>query len=323
MTGIGSRAAWFRRWALPLLLFIGLALLPIAARWGAEGYIISLMTRVMILAIAAVSLDLILGVAGLVSFGHAAFLGIGAYWAAILITEGYGETLVALPVALVACGGFAAVTGWISLRTKGVAFIMITLAFGQMAFFVAQSLYAYGGDDGLTLYERSTILGTRLFENKTAYYYVVLIALVGVYALTRAIVASRFGRVLRGARENATRVSIVGFDVMRVRLTAYVISGMLCGLAGFLFANHTEFVSPAYLSWQRSGELIFMVILGGMGTLHGAIVGALGFLLMEEWLAGLTEHWKVIFGPLLILIVLFTRGGLVGLIDRIFPRRGA
>ncbi len=305
---------------LALVLFAALALVPAAVSLGVPAHWLSLVTRAMIFAIAALSLDLILGVGGLVSFGHAAFIGIGAYVTGIMITEGRTETLLILPVLLVVCAIFAAVTGAVSLRTRGVAFIMITLAFGQMVFFLAQALSAYGGDDGLTLYARSTIAGLDIAASRTGFFYIVLGALIGCYGLVCIIVASRFGRVLRAARENATRVTVTGYDVGRVRLIAYVISGMIAGLSGFFLANQTEFVSPAFMSWQRSGELIFMVVLGGVGSLHGAIIGALAFLFAEDVLAGITEHWKAIFGPLIVLFVLFTRGGIVGILARIRGR---
>ncbi len=303
-----------RRHAIPLILFALLALAPLAAQWGAAGYILSLLTRVMIFAMAAVSLDLILGVGGLVSFGHAAFLGLGAYAVGILMSHGVSDALVHLVATAAACVLFGAATGAVSLRTRGVYFIMITLAFGQMLFFLATSLAAYGGDDGLTLPSRSLVFGSKLLENATAFYYVVLAALLGTYLLCRAIVASRFGRVLRGTKENAVRMQAIGFGPFRFQLTAYIIAGTLCGVAGFLLANHTGFVSPAYMTWQRSGELIIMVILGGLGSLHGAIIGAAAFVLLEEMLAGFTEHWKMIFGPLLVLVVLFARGGILGLL---------
>jgi branched-chain amino acid transport system permease protein len=306
-----------RRPVVAIVLFALLALLPVAVSLGLPAHWLTLVTRAMIFAIAALSLDLILGVGGLVSFGHAAFVGIGAYATGIMITEGRTEALLILPVVLVLCGLFAAVTGAISLRTRGVTFIMITLAFGQMVYFLAQALSAYGGDDGLTLYERSMVLGFDLFKNRIGFFYAVLGVLAACYALISVIVASRFGRVLRAARENATRVAVTCFHVGRIRLVAYVISGMIAGLSGFLLANHTEFVSPAYMSWPRSGELIFMVVLGGVGSLHGAIIGALAFLFAEDVLSGLTEHWKVIFGPMIVLFVLFTRGGLVGLMRKL------
>lgn len=305
---------------LPALLFLLLALAPLAVSFGMPAGWLALLTRALIFAIAALSLDLILGVGGLVSFGHAAFLGIGAYVTGIMITEGKSEAVVILPAILAVCALFGAVTGAVCLRTRGVAFIMITLAFGQMIYFLAQALSAYGGDDGLTLYEKSTVLGFNPFANRTSFYYSVLIALAGAYLLVRGLVASRFGRVLRAARENPTRVSVTGFDVTRVRLIAYVISGMLAGLSGFFLANHTEFVSPAFMSWQRSGELIFMAVLGGVGSLHGAIIGAIAYLIAEDALSHLTEHWRVIFGPMIILFVLFTRGGIVGMLRKLGTR---
>jgi branched-chain amino acid transport system permease protein len=307
---------------LPAILFLLLALAPLAISIGMPAGWLALLTRALIFAIAALSLDLILGVGGLVSFGHAAFLGIGAYVTGIMITEGRSEALVILPVILGVCALFGAITGAICLRTRGVAFIMITLAFGQMVYFLAQALSAYGGDDGLTLYEKSTLLGFNPFASRTSFYYSVLIALAGAYLLVRGLVASRFGRVLRAARENPTRVSVTGFDVNKVRLVAYVISGMLAGLSGFFLANHTEFVSPAFMSWQRSGELIFMAVLGGVGSLHGAIIGAIAYLIAEDALSHVTEHWRAIFGPMIILFVLFTRGGIVGMLRKLGPRHG-
>ena len=307
---------------LPAILFLLLALAPLAVSVGMPAGWLALLTRALIFAIAALSLDLILGVGGLVSFGHAAFLGIGAYVTGIMITEGRSEALVILPVILGVCALFGAITGAVCLRTRGVAFIMITLAFGQMVYFLAQALSAYGGDDGLTLYEKSTVLGLNPFASRTSFYYSVLIALAGAYLLVRGLVASRFGRVLRAARENPVRVSVTGFDVTRVRLVAYMISGMLAGLSGFFLANHTEFVSPAFMSWQRSGELIFMAVLGGVGSLHGAIIGAIAYLIAEDALSHLTEHWRVIFGPMIILFVLFTRGGIVGMLRKLGPRHG-
>jgi branched-chain amino acid transport system permease protein len=306
-----------RRPLFAILIFAVLAAVPLLGLVMRDGYILSLMTRVMIFAIAAVALDLILGFGALVSFGHAAFIGIGAYAMGMLASHGYEDALTGLFAALAASALFALVTGAISLRTKGVYFIMITLAFGQMAFYTAASLRAYGGDDGLTVARRSLVLGGKLLASDRVFYFVVLACLIGVYALCRAIVASRFGRVLQGAKQNPQRMQAIGFNPYPYQLAAYVIAGMIGGLAGFLLANLTEFVSPAYMSWQRSGELLVMVIMGGVGSLHGAVVGALAFLLLEEWLSGLTEHWKVIFGPMLVMIVLFMRGGIMGLIGRL------
>jgi branched-chain amino acid transport system permease protein len=297
---------------LPALIFAAFALAPLAAAAGAESYVLAMLTRVMVFAIAAIALDLLVGYGALVSFGHAAFIGLGAYAVGILSAHGVGEALLALPLALAAAAVFAFATGAVCLRTRGVYFIMITLAFGQMAYFTASSLAPYGGDDGLTIAARNTLFGMPLLRSNRFFYYFVLAWLLASYLFCRALVHSRFGRVLRGARENRGRMATLGFDVYRFQLAAYTIAGTIGGLSGFLLANATEFVSPAYMSWQRSGELIVMVLLGGMGSLHGAIIGTAAYLLLEEWLAGITEHWKVIFGPLLVLIVLFARGGLVG-----------
>jgi len=302
-----------RRLILPAAIFLVLALLPVAAAFSGQQYLIDLATRVMVYAVAAVALDVLVGYGGLISFGHAAFIGLGAYAVGILSAHGISDALLALPVAIAASMLFAWLTGIVCLRTKGVYFIMITLAFGQMIFFVATSLAPYGGDNGLTVAARNTVAGLPLLKNDRAFYYVTLLCLLATYLFCRALVASRFGRVLRGGKENATRMATIGFTVRRFQLVAYIIAGGLGGLSGFLLANSTEFVSPAYMSWQQSGELIVMVILGGLGTLHGAILGTAAYLVIEEWLSGVTENWQVIFGPLLVLVVLFARGGLVGL----------
>jgi branched-chain amino acid transport system permease protein len=305
---------------VPAIIFGLLALLPPAALATAHGYLLDLFTRVMIFSIAACALDLLLGYAALVTFGQAAFIGLGAYAVGILASHGIGDALIALPAALAVAALFALVTGIVCLRTKGVYFIMITLAFGQMTFFTASALAPYGGDDGLTIASRSTIAGMPLLDSPLSFYYVALACLLGAFLLCRMLVVSRFGRVLRGAKENPVRMTTLGFEVYRFQLVAYVIAGMISGLAGFLLANATEFVSPAYMSWQRSGELIIMVLLGGMGTLYGAIIGAAAYLLTEEWLSGVTEHWRVIFGPALVLIVVLARGGLIGAIAEVARR---
>jgi len=304
---------------IPALIFLAFAVVPVASL-AHESYILSLVTRVMIVAIAALALDLLVGYGAMISFGHAAFVGLGAYTAGILASHGIGDAVITLPVALAVSAAFAWLTGLVILRTRGVYFIMITLAFSQMVYFTASSLAPYGGDDGLTLAARNTVMGFAAFRDDTAFYYVVLAFLVGSFLLCRAIVASRFGRVLRGAKENPTRMETLGFEVYRYQLTAYAIAGALGGLSGYLLVNATEFVSPAYMSWQRSGELIIMLMLGGMGSLTGAILGTVAFLLSEEWLSNITEHWKVIFGPLLVLIILFFPRGLGGILSELTGR---
>jgi branched-chain amino acid transport system permease protein len=308
--------------ALPVAIFLVLALAPLAASFGPETYLLGLFTRVMIYGIAALALDFICGYGGLVSFGHAAFVGIGAYTVGIFGAHGITDMAVTLPAALIVSALFAYLTGTVCLRTRSVYFIMITLAFGQMIYFVAGSLSPYGGDDGLTLKLRSTLFGFPILQNDRALYYAVFLFLLASYLLCRSIVYSRFGRVFRGARENPTRMATIGFDVFRYQRVAYVIAGCLGGLSGFLLANATEFVSPSFMSWQRSGELIIMVLFGGIGTLHGAIVGAAAFLLLEDVLGGITENWKLIFGPMLVLVVLFARGGLLGLAQSLRERFG-
>jgi branched-chain amino acid transport system permease protein len=301
---------------LPLVLFALFALVPVAAAYGPKAFILALVTRIMILGLAAMSLDLLIGYGAMISFGHAAYIGIGAYSVAILSSHGINDIFVHLGVAVVVCCVFALFTGAISLRTKGVYFIMITLAFGQMLFFLATSLAAYGGDDGLTLASRSLVFGSKSLKNDFVLYYVVFAVMAGAYLLLRALVASRFGRVLRGISENPVRMQAIGFAPYRYQLAAYVIAGIIAGVAGCLLANQAEFVSPAYATWQRSGDLIFAIVLGGLGSLHGAIIGAAIFSLLAEFLSGFTEHWAMIFGPILILVVLFARGGISGLFAR-------
>lgn len=299
---------------IPVAIFVLLALVPVYSQTFDDRFILLFATRVLVLAIVAISLDFILGLGAMVSFGHAAYIGLGAYAVGILAENDIWQAWISFPAAMAISGLFALVTGAISLRTRGVYFIMITLAFGQMAYFTATSLSAYGGDDGLTLWGRSEFFGTDLFTGDSSFYYLVLAILLVAMVLLKVIAASRFGRVLKGARQSEPRLAAIGIDPYAYRLTAFVISGVLAGIAGALMANQAEFVSPAYMSWHRSGELIVMVILGGLGSLHGAIIGTIAYLVLQEVLSGYTEHWRLIFGPLLILVVLYGRGGLLGAI---------
>ncbi|MDB5412758.1 MAG: transporter permease protein [Rubritepida sp.] len=305
------------RWrdaAVPLAIFAALAVAPFIG-FG-QGYSLTLLSRGMIFGMAAISLSLLVGGGGLISLGHAAMLGVGAYAVVVLDHARITEAWMVVPIAVLAAAGFATLTGAIAIRTSGVHFIMITLAFGQMAFFTASSLSIYGGDDGYTLYGRTTLFGTRALEGRLFFHFTCLALLIGCWALVQALLNSRFGRVLQAARENETRTRAVGFEPYRYRLVAYAIAGAIGGLAGVLLANGTEFVAPSYLTWQRSGDLLFMVILGGVGGPHGALMGALAFILIEDWLAKLTEHWRLIFGPVLILCVFFLRGGIAGVLRR-------
>jgi branched-chain amino acid transport system permease protein len=303
-----------KRLMLPILVLLALAVTPFAGLGSAFG--LSLLSRAMILGTAAISLSLLVGGAGLISLGHAATLGVGAYAVAALDAAGITGALAVFPAAILASGLFALVTGAVSLRTGGVHFIMITLAFGQMTFFTASSLSILGGDDGYTLFARTAWFGTRLLQNRVVFYYVCLGLMVAVWLLTSLVLDSRFGRVLRAAKENPLRVQALGFSPYPYRLVAYTLAGAISGLAGALLANASAFVSPASLSWDRSGELLFMVILGGARHLYGAIIGALAIVLLEEWLSHLFVYWRLIFGPLLVLSVLFMRQGLTGGFDR-------
>jgi len=291
-----------------------LVLLPFVL--AGDAYHLGLATRILIFALAAVGLDLVLGHGGLVSLGHAAFLGIGAYAVGILATHGVLAAPIHWAVALAVAGAFALFVGAVSLRTTGVAFIMITLAFGQMLFFLMVSLKAYGGDDGITLWDAATLGPLSLGDDRTLYW-VALAALAVGWTVAGIVTRSRFGLALDGARQDAGRVEALGFAVTRIRLAAFVLSGLLTTLAGCLLAHATDFVSPAYMSWQRSGELVVMVVLGGMRTRYGPMIGAAAFLLLEEVLAGLTVHWMVILGPLLVLVALLGRGGIVGFAMRL------
>ncbi len=291
------------------------ALAPVFTALMDQPYLLDIAMRMMCLAIAAVSLNLILGYGGMISFGHAAFIGIGAY--AVGIPAYYGEYngFIQIPLAVGISALFAPVTGAICLRTRGVYFIMITLALAQMIFFLSVSAEQYGSDDGLNIWQRSEF-GVTWFdlENALTMYYVIFAFLVAALFAMWRIVNSRFGLVVRGSRSNDLRMQAVGFPTYRYRLTAFVIAGVMCGIAGILQANFEKFVSPDMMNWPVSGELIFMVVLGGMGTLIGPVVGALVFLLLSEILNDITEHWHIIFGPFLVLVVLFARGGVVGLL---------
>ena len=304
-----------------LVLFL---LLPPLAEASGNAYLVSLFSRVLIYALAAVSLDLILGYGGMVSLGHAAYLGAGAYvvgvlafhhqeGGALLGIPGTDNALVAWPAAVLVSALLAALFGALSLRTTGMHFIMITLAFAQMLYYLFVSLEAYGGDDGLSLWSRNRLPGLDLGDD-TTFYYTCLGVLAAFLYLSRRLVNSRFGRVIRGAKENELRMQALGFPTYRYKLACFTIAGAGAGLAGALMANQTEFVSPGLMHWTQSGEILVMVLLGGMGSLFGPVLGAVALLTMEEILAAYTEHWMVFLGPFLVLAVLFAKRGLWGLI---------
>lgn len=302
-----------------LAALLGLAVFPWLLAGPGSDFWTMLVARGLIYAMAAMALQLILGRAGLVSFGFAAFLGLGAYAVAIPYAHGLEEGLVVLPLAALVGAVFAFATGAIVLRTRGIAFIMISLAFAQMVYFAGTSLAAYGGDDGMTLWSRSTIAGLPLLDDDRTFYYLCLLCCAATWFLLRGIAISPVGRVLDGIRQNEPRMRALGYDPNRYLLLAYTISGAIAGLAGGLAANQTEYVSPAIMTWHRSGELIVMVVVGGVHSLTGAAIGALGLVLLEDALAGWTEHWRLVLGLLLLALVLRSRNGIASLLDR---RRG-
>ena len=277
----------------------------------------SFATRILIYAMAAASLNLVLGYGGMVSFGHAAFFGAGAYIVGILAVEGVTSLWISWPLAVAVAALAAAAIGAISLRTRGVYFIMITLAFAQMMYYVFVSLKAYGGDDGLSLPGRSTGLGVSL-SNDIVWYYLALALLMIVLYLLHRLLGSRFGRVIEAIRENETRATAVGYPVYRYKLACFVISGAIAGLAGALIANQTGYVGPALLHWVQSGTLMIMVILGGVGRFWGGPVGALVLLALEELFSGspllgpYSLHWQLPVGVILLAVVLFAPQGIAG-----------
>lgn len=300
-----------RRYLFWGVVIVVLAALPPVAMALGQGFYIDLVRRIMIFGIAAISLNLILGYGGLISFGHAAYLGIGGYAVAIFAFYGVHNGFLQWGVAIGASALVALAIGAVSIRTSGVYFIMITLAFTQMLYYLGISVEEYGGDDGLRLKMRSQFPLIDLSDG-LQFYYLVLALMLGSVYLVHRIVNSRFGMVLRATRSNEARSRAIGFSPYMYRLTAFVIAGALCGLAGALLANHTNYLTPDYMHWTRSGEIMFMVILGGMGTSAGPVLGSFALLLLEDILSHWTEHWQLYLGPLLVLSVLFFKRGLAG-----------
>jgi len=276
-----------------------------------EPFYLTVIGRIMIFAIAALSLDLILGFGGMISLGHAAYLGIGAYAVGILSFYGINNAWLQLPVAIFGSAIVAFIIGIICLRTSGIYFIMITLAMTQLLYFLGISLETYGGDDGLPI-DRSIFFEAFDLGDEINLYYLIFAFLVITTLFSWRLINSRFGVVIRGAQENEMRMHAIGFSTFRYKLLAFTIAGSMCGLSGFLYANLNEFVTPEYMHWFRSGEIMIMVLVGGMGTLFGPLFGAAAYLLFEDIISGWTEHWMVIFGPLLVLLVLFAKKGLWG-----------
>ena len=318
-----TRESWIN-----LGLALGLLAAPLIAVAAAEVFYVTLATKVAILAMAGAGLNLVLGYGGLVSLGHAAFFGLGGYAAGILashsqnyeplltwpvVIEGTTQMPVIWLVAIAVSGLVALPIGALSLRTAGVYFIMITLGFAQMIYYFAVSWPAYGGEDGLSFYVRNGFPGLDTLD-PLSFFAICYILLMAVLLFSSSLTRSRFGLALEGARQNELRLASVGIRPFRVRLAAFVISGMITGLAGALYADLNRFVSPAMLSWHTSGEIIVFVILGGVARLYGPVAGAALFIALEFLLGGVSEHWQFLLGLLLLFVVLFARGGLIGIV---------
>lgn len=303
-----------RTWVYALVI-ASLAVAPFAL--ASHAFYLDLLTRLTIIAIAVASLNLLVGCGGMISLGHAAYLGIGAYSVGIPAHYGVDNGAVHLGLAVGCSALFALITGAVCLRTRGLYFILITLAFSQMLYFIFVSIDEYGADDGLLIARRSDFGMLDLERPAVLYYAALATLLVFLFALHR-ITNARFGRILFGAKHNESRMQSIGFDTYKYRLVCYVAAGMMCGVAGFYLGNFTYFISPEMMDWTRSAELLFMLVAGGAGALFAPVTGASAFLLLEELLSGWTVHWHFVFGLLLIALVLFAgKGGLHGALHKL------
>lgn len=316
---------------LLLVVFILLALLPFAAEVTGQSSWTKLVGQALIYGMAAASLNFILGYGGMVSFGHAAFFGVGGYVVGILyhhfdagtaflgVIPGTDQMLITLPAAMLVAGLAAAVAGALALRTGGVQFIMITLALAQMFFFLLVSLKTYGGEDGIMVRRTNSLPGLDM-KDKATLYWVILVFAAAYYLFLRRLVQSSFGQIIAGIRQNERRMAAMGISTYRYKLFAFVLSGMGAGLAGGLMVNFLRFASPDMMHWSKSGELMVMVILGGVGTLAGPFIGAGALFTLETMLARYTEHWMLPVGILLLVVVLTTKGGLLSLFAKLWRR---
>jgi branched-chain amino acid transport system permease protein len=300
-------ARTLKGFVLPVIFVAALAAIPLFANNAGDVYYLGLLSRMMIFAIAAVSLNLILGFGGMVSFGHAAFIGLGAYATGIAVANGFTNGFLHLALVVIVCGGAALMIGFASVRTGGLYFIMITLAFAQLTYFLGVGLKQYGGDDGFNLHARSEFGAWLDLTDPRTFYYTVWVSLILVLLAMSTLIRSRFGAALNGIRLNERRMNSLGLPSRRYKLAAFVISGVTCGLAGMWLANLTQFVGPAYMHWTRSGELLIMVILGGTSTVFGPVFGAVLYLAMEELLSAYSDHWQLALGLLLVIFVLFVK----------------
>ena len=313
-----------------VVLALAVAFPLVAEHYGAI-YYLSFASRILIYALAATSLNLILGYGGMISFGHAAFVGAGAYTAGVLLVEGVTSAWIGWPTAMLVSALLALAIGAVSLRTRGVYFIMITLAFAQMVYYLTVSMKAYGGEEGLNLPLRATLGFGLALKDDVTFYYTVLALLVTALVLLQRLVHARFGRVIQAIRENETRMQAIGYPTYRYKLICFVIAGAFGGLAGALLASQNNYVNPSLLHWTQSGMLMVMVILGGVGSRYGGPIGAVVLLGIEElianykvaWLAALLpnyqQHAPLGVGLLLLAIVLFAPQGIAGLFARVLP----
>jgi branched-chain amino acid transport system permease protein len=291
-----------------ILLFALLAMLPLVALAIDGSYYIALFSRVMVFALAALSLNLVVGFGGMISLGHAAFLGIGAYTVGLLVNYGVTNGVVHFAAVLVFGALGALLIGAVCLRTNAMSFIMLTLASAQLLFFITTGLKQFGGDDGFSFRGRSQFGLFSLDNDVTLYYFILGWLMLSVFVVGR-IVHSRFGLALRGIKNNEARILAVGMHAYRYKLTAFVISGALCAVAGGLLANLAQFVSPSYIHWSRSAEMLVMVLIGGLGSVLGPLLGAVVFICLEEVLSHFTQHWQAPMGIILVLIVMFAGRG--------------
>ena len=319
------KESWFNAMCVGMLLLV-----PLFGILLDEPYYLTLAAKVVILAMAGVGLNLVLGYGGLVSFGHAAFFGIGGYVSGILAShalnyqvmfewpflfEGSTQMFVIWPVAIIISSLFALVIGLLTLRTSGVYFIMITLAFAQMIYYFAISWPAYGGEDGLSVYLRGNFPYLNTMDGLHFFGICFALLMLSIWLVSR-IVNSQFGLALQAVKQNAERVEAVGMAPFKIRLIAFVISGAIVGLAGALYTDLNRFVSPSILSWHMSGEIMIFVILGGVGRLYGPLVGAAIYIMLEVTLGSITDSWQFWLGLILIIVVLFARGGIIGLLTK-------
>lgn len=301
-----------RRRIAAVFVLLGLLALPWALRAAGQDFYVSFASRVLIMALAATSLNLVIGFGGMVSFGHAAFFGTGAYGVAVLAEAGVNAAWIAWPAAVAIAGLLAVLVGAISLRTRGVYFIMITLAFAQMIFYLVVSLKAWGGDDGLPLTQRSAFGSLDLRDDSTFYFVVLALLACALFMLDR-IAHSRFGRVIQSIRENEVRMEALGYPVYSFKLVCFALGGALAGLAGALMANQAGLASPSLLHWMQSGILMVMIVIGGVGSVFGGVAGAVLMLVCEEAFVEITPHWQIGLGLVLLAVVLWAPLGIAGL----------